>query len=134
MRNTVLLMCLVVCTIVATGCLGQDQNGSPQVGILAGRVTIGPICPVERLNVTCPVPPEAYAVRKIVVYRADGASIVQVVGINATGYYQTTLNPGTYVVDINHIGIDRSATVPQEVTIRAGETIVLNIDVDTGIR
>ncbi len=37
-------------------------------GTVSGTVTIGPICPVERVDEPCEVPPETYTSRKIIVY------------------------------------------------------------------
>ena len=48
--------------------------------------------------------------------------------------YSFVLKPGTYVVDIRNQGIDRSQELPKTVTIREGETIRLDISIDTGIR
>jgi hypothetical protein len=45
-----------------------------------------------------------------------------------------TLKPGTYIVDIQRQGIGGSPQLPKTVTIRAGETIRLDISIDTGIR
>jgi F420-0:gamma-glutamyl ligase-like protein len=48
--------------------------------------------------------------------------------------YTVALRPGTYAVDIPHQGIGGSRELPETVTIRSGETVRLNISVDTGIR
>jgi hypothetical protein len=48
--------------------------------------------------------------------------------------YSFRLKPGIYIVDIRHSGIDRSPDLPETVTIRAGETVTLDISIDTGIR
>ncbi len=50
------------------------------------------------------------------------------------GTYWVELSPGTYLVDINRVGMDRSAEVPKTIQIRAGEMVTLDIDIDTGIR
>jgi hypothetical protein len=113
---------------VLGGCLQ-----SPPAGYLEGDVTLGPICPVEQENVTCPVPPEAYAMRKIVVSRENSGEVA-VVDIDSKGWYRVSLSPGSYQVDINYVGIDHSDDVPTRVIIIAGQTTVLNISIDTGIR
>lgn len=103
-------------------------------GILTGDVTIGPLSPVEKEGEDPPVPPEVYEARKIMVYTARGNRLMQRVDIGHDGMYRVELPPGDYLVDINHIGIDHSPDVPAEVTIRPGETVRLDIDIDTGIR
>jgi hypothetical protein len=48
--------------------------------------------------------------------------------------YTIALKPGTYVVDIPHPGIGGSRELPKTLTIRSGETVRLDISIDTGIR
>ena len=111
------------------------STSAAQVGILAGRVTIGPLTPVERVDVPTPtVPPEMYAAHSIQVFQADGATLVANVKINPDGAYHVELPPGTYVVDLPKIGLERAARLPTTITITAGQTTRLDIDIDTGIR
>lgn len=116
--------------------LGQEffpPKGLPGFGFIEGKVTIGPICPVQREGVPCIIPPEVYEARKIVISDEVG-NIIDIVNIDNQGIYRTLLEPGTYILDINKIGIDRSDDVPKEVEIREGETTRLDINIDTGIR
>jgi hypothetical protein len=103
-------------------------------GILEGNVTIGPLCPVE----PCIISPErlaqAYEARKIIVTPLDRPGVSITVPIGPTGYYEVVLPEGTYRVDINHSGIDRSPQVPATVTVHTGERVQLDISIDTGIR
>ena len=103
-------------------------------GTLQGHVTIGPITPVEISGEKPTVPPEVYEARKIMIYDESGEKLVAQVDIDTTGNYEINLKPGAYNVDINRIGIDRSADVPRVIEVVAGKTIVLDIDIDTGIR
>ncbi|MBI1742696.1 carboxypeptidase regulatory-like domain-containing protein [Candidatus Acetothermia bacterium] len=116
---------------VVAGCAPVDYN-TDIYGYLEGHVTIGPICPVEREGVPCPVPPEAYAAREIFIYQARG--IVARVQISSSGDYWVALRPGRYTVDINKVGMDRSQEVPREIDVSSGKTIRLDIEIDTGIR
>lgn len=104
------------------------------LGILQGNVTISPVMPVERLGEKITIPPEVYEARKIMVYDKNRDKLIAQVDIDAIGYYQVELKPGSYNVDINRIGIDRSSNVPKEIEIISGKTIVLDIDIDTGLR
>ncbi|MFC1958732.1 META domain-containing protein [Chloroflexota bacterium] len=104
-------------------------------GILQGIVRIGPITPVERPGEKPPIPPEVFEARKIMVYDKSGKTLIQQVDIDSDGqWYVAHLKPGTYTVDINHIGMDSSDDVPQQVEIQLGITTRLDIDIDTGIR
>ncbi len=73
------------------------------------------------------------------VYDESGKNLVEEVSIRqigqtADGYYCVQLAAGTYVVDINHLGIDCSGNVPQKITVAAGGTIIIDLNIDTGIR
>ena len=107
--------------------------------LLQGAVTIGPISPVERPGENYPVPPEVFSARKIIIYDESGKNLVREVyftqiGQGATGYYTAQIAPGTYVVDINYIGIDTVANLPVKITVSIDETVTIDIDIDTGIR
>jgi hypothetical protein len=128
-RNLVLLA-MVVISVTLCGCAGSP--GEP--GTLEGTVTIGPIWPVEPPGGSPPVPCEVYQARKIMVYDERGSQLVSQVDIDCQGHYRALLKPGPYTVDINHLGIDHSPDVPKKIAVKSGETIRLDIDIDTGIR
>ncbi|MBI4284030.1 MAG: hypothetical protein HY663_06135 [Chloroflexi bacterium] len=129
MRKT-LVWLVVIIGLFFTACSSETT----ETGTLAGRVTIGPISPVQRAGEEEVVPPEAYAARKIMVYDKNGSKLVKQVDLGRDGYYSVKLKPGIYTVDINHGGIDRSRDVPKKIEIRSGETVELDIAIDTGIR
>jgi hypothetical protein len=104
-------------------------------GILKGEVTVGPLQPVERIGVPTPtVPPQVYTTRGIEIYRQDGKTLVKSLYFSPDGSYQVELAPGKYVVRLMPTGIDHAGELPADVTIQSGETVTLNIDIDTGIR
>jgi hypothetical protein len=130
---------LIACILVGSLFVISCQPGGPETVLLQGAVTIGPISPVERPGENPPVPPEVFDARKIVIYDESGENLVREVAITqigrgATGYYTAQLAPGTYVVDINHLGIDRAANLPQKITVTGDETVTIDVDIDTGIR
>jgi hypothetical protein len=104
-------------------------------GILEGVVTVGPLVPVERAGAPTPTPPpEVFTSRALDVFKGDGTTLVKRVPFQADGTYRVELLPGTYVVDIEHTGIDRAAGLPARVVIRSNEDTRLDVDIDTGIR
>ncbi|MBI2288701.1 MAG: hypothetical protein HYU83_06995 [Chloroflexi bacterium] len=130
MKKIAVLMLVIIFGLLLAGCV----SGTQETGTLQGRVTIGPIFPVERPGENPPIPPEVYAARKVKVYDKSGFRLVQQVDLGPDGSYQVDLKPGVYTIDINRIGIDHSANVPKQVVIKPGETVKLDIDIDTGIR
>jgi hypothetical protein len=104
-------------------------------GVLQGRVTVGPLVPVEIEGAPAPTPaPEVFAARQVVVFTPDGEREVARAQIDPEGSYRLELPVGDYLVDINHLGIDSAAGLPAVVTIRPDEITTLDIDIDTGIR
>ena len=120
----------ILLILPVAGCVSETK--AP--GTLEGYVTIGPIWPVERPGEQKPIPPEVYEARKVMVYDKPGKRLVEEISLTSEGYYSVQLKPGTYRVDINRIGIDSSSDVPKQIVIETGQTVVLNIDIDTGIR
>ena len=132
-----LIIIILVVTIIAFaiamfggGLPAETGDGSVT---LTGKVSIGPLCPVE----PCTVPHDrlvaAYAARPITISTPGGNRVTRVIADPETGY-TVSLKPGTYVVDIPHQGIGGSPDLPATVTIRSGETVRLDISIDTGIR
>jgi hypothetical protein len=131
---------LLVLLILAGGILftSCSQPALPS-GLLQGAVTIGPIWPVEQAGQSPPVPPEVFSARKIMIYDNSGKNLIKEVNINqigqtANGYYAVLLEPGTYTVNTNNAGIGGTNNLPKQINISAGETVTLDIDIDTGIR
>jgi hypothetical protein len=102
------------------------------VGFVSGHVTIGPICPVERVGQPCIVPAEAYTSREAVVYASDSTTVKARMHLDAQGDYKITLAPGNYFVQIVPAGIGAGEKKPASVKIM--QTTVVNFDIDTGIR
>ena len=130
MKKRLLVITFTVICLLVLGCSNEELES----GAIEGKVTIGPIVPVERPGVEYEIPCEVYEARKIMVYGKNHKKLSRQVDIDCNGTYRTELNPGLYVVDINRIGIDRSPEVPAEVEIRPLKTVRLDIDIDTGIR
>lgn len=112
-----------------------DLRKSERVfGVLEGKADVRPLCPVERIDNPCDTNPLAYTSREIIVYFLDNKTIIAKKNFDESGNYRIELPPGNYIVDIKHSGIDRASEVPKEISIKNGETVNLDITIDTGIR
>ena len=123
--------------LIVAACSNSPTAPTDQVAVfgrLAGVVTIGPNCPVEREGQPCPTPPSAYTLRKVLVYNEQRTQLLHIVDIDTQGLYSINLAPAKYLVDLQHLGIDRSADVPKVVEIHASSVTSLNIAIDTGLR
>ena len=103
--------------------------------VLEGRVTVGPALPAICEGIPEPTPdPRVYASREIVIYAENGRREVARTQIDAAGNYRVTLPVGTYLVDINHIGMDQGVDLPHEVDTVSDQVARLDIVIDTGVR
>jgi hypothetical protein len=125
----VLFIILIVLMASLLACSGPVEPGT-----LHGKVTVGPLQPVVTPGEPAEVPCEVYEARKIMVYDRSGDELVERVDIDCDGRYSVKLDPGTYIVDINRIGVDFSKGLPAQVEIESALTTRLDIDIDTGIR
>jgi hypothetical protein len=120
--------------VFAIGCSDTTEKG-----LLQGNVLIGPTTPIEQEGQGLTLYCDVYSPRKIMVYDKSGEILIQQVDIECDEEEQITryrveLEPGTYIIDINHIGFDYSDDVPKQVEIKSGLTFKLDIEIDTGIR
>jgi hypothetical protein len=134
-RKTLVLIFLPAALLACSIFAAPEIIPSPPSGILEGKVTIGPLQPVERVGQPTPTPaPEVFTSRSLNIFRQDGKTLVTSLHFNPDGTYRVSLPAGTYVVDIPHSGIGFARPLPKTITIHSGETIQLDIDIDTGIR
>ena len=113
-------------------------------GILRGKVTIGPLCPVEPCDLTPEQVASIYEARKVFVYEKATEAKVTEANLRGNGEFSFSLRSGTYIVDIsdaegNALPLDslmRSIgnALPQEVEVKPYEEVMVNFDIDTGIR
>ena len=115
---------MILLYVIVVLFIGGCSSAELETGILQGKMTIGPISPVERPGVTPAIPCEVYEARKIIVYNEKGNKSIQQVDIDCDGRYRTELKPGIYTIDINRIGIDHSSDVPQKVEIKSKNMLV----------
>jgi hypothetical protein len=122
----------LVLVLLLYGCQPAE---AVELAVLQGNVTVGPLSPVVRSDETPqPVNPEVYTSRSLNIYREDGETLVKNVPVQGDGTYRVELEPGTYVVTLAPTGIDFSKDLPHTISLKPGETILLDIDIDTGIR
>ncbi len=103
---------------------------APGTGILYGKVSIGPLCPVE----PCIRPTaDIYSSRSLLLETDFGETLR--VPLNADGTFKAQVKSGVYAVNLtncDYLGCSR--VLPQKVVIGSNQAVELNIDIDTGIR
>ena len=113
---------------------GACPSSEKDSGILRGTMTIGPICPVERIDNPCNPTPEMYAAHRVFVYNSDKSKLITTLTPNEKGNFSATLSEGKYFVDVERQSIGGTQGAPAVISIKSGETTTLTISIDTGIR
>lgn len=130
------LLLLLVCSFVIILACRNENQPTMDYGYLAGRIGIGPICPVETNppDPNCQPTEETYAAWPITVWTYDKHTKVASIIPQSDGAYVVDLAPGAYVVALDRSSGVGGSNLPQTVSITKGETTSLDIEIDTGIR
>ena len=102
-----------------------------KTGTLKGKVTIGPLCPVEPCPVNILNP---YTSRTVIVQKQTGEFLLPII-LREDGSFEIEIGSGVYALSLSDcIFLGCSHGLPKTVTIEAGETAEVEINIDTGIR
>lgn len=116
-----------------------NTKGNSQTGVITGKISIGPLCPVETVPPSpgCQPTAETYKAWSTAVWSTDKKIKIAVIMPSLDGHYAITLPPNDYVLDFdsmpNTTGIG-SSNLPHLFTILANDTITFDVNIDTGIR
>lgn len=120
--------------IFISGCEKKSYKGT---GFLEGKISIGPICPVETIppDPNCLPTAETYKAYPVSVWTADGKRKIAQINPKLDGSYDLELTAGNYLVILEkNQGGPGGSNLPVEISINSGDNTVLNINIDTGIR
>ncbi len=121
-----------------TSTSSSSTSQSTIQGVIAGVVTVGPSQPMCSQNQACTVDLTGYS---LIFSSQCGAAACDKQNFTAqiapSGHYSILLAPGNYSI----VGLSPSckwvgcaSTFPKAVTVEGGQQLVVNVDVDTGIR
>ncbi len=124
------------CEFAACPTGGGDSELFKTTGVVAGRVSVGPLCPVE----PCDKPVgDIYSSRSLIFTPENGKEFTDlpfvVVDLNVDGTFRFNLSESDYSVmltDCQFMGCDRA--LPKFIHVAANATTTLEIAIDTGIR
>jgi hypothetical protein len=127
-----LIIALVVSSLA--GCGAQDPGTTRDRSGVAGRVHLGPQCPVETEGDPCQDQPAAGArvtvARQLPGNPGAGGEVVARTTTDADGTYRVAVPPGTYVVTAR-AGM---SCEPRDTQVTSGAHSKVDIACDTGIR
>src|SRR5947209_20423601 len=99
MRRIAIAVLLVAAAACHSPTAPDNQPSTAQPhGRLSGTVTIGPNCPVETGTNPCPTSPDAYKLRKILVYNEAKTQLLFTVDIDSQGAFLIDLIPPRYTI------------------------------------
>ena len=127
---------MVVLTIFQAGCTKQEEMPTEK-GYLKGKISIGPLCPVEHNppDPGCLPTAETYKAWPIDIFNAGGEVKIARIQPELNGNYISELFAGEYLVDLeNPQSGPGSSNLPVTVYISANDTTILDVNIDTGIR
>ena len=129
------LKCLVrICGLAALASAVTLSSAAP-TGILEGHLKILSSKEVNLADGTpAPVTAENYADYPLVVLSHDRKQEVTRLATDGNGNYHVELPPGDYVLDIQRHPRGRVRTTPQPFTVVSGQTVRVDLDIDTGVR
>jgi hypothetical protein len=132
-RLSTLALCMLcsLCFVLAlTGCGG---GADPALATIQGTVTSGPTCPVE--SVENPCPPRPVADREVDLQTQAGSTAAKTT-TDTAGHYRFNTDAGSYVVYVRIVQgeVGMRQITSGNVTVAAGQTVTLDIVLDTGIR
>ena len=116
-------------------CVDQKEIGAS--GIVTGKISIGPLCPVETIPPSpgCSPTAETYITWATAVWDTNKSKKLAILHPTQDGKYQTVLPSGKYVIDFDSNQSFRAGSnLPSEITVLPNDTLVFNITIDTGIR
>ncbi|MCX6239790.1 MAG: hypothetical protein NTY07_19970 [Bacteroidia bacterium] len=107
-------------------------------GVLKGKISIGPICPVERIppDPACLPTAETYKAWATAVWTVNKKTKIATLNPKLDGTYQIGLPAGDYIIDFDAprtFGVGGS-NLPTAISIANTDTTKFNINIDTGIR
>ena len=129
-RSAVYVLLVTVASVLLAACGTRTEPStpsSPPTGVVTGRVTAGPTCPLERAGSPCPERPVVAEVQA----QAAGQMIASTRS-GTDGTYRLELPDGTYTVVA--ITPDVLPCADRTVTVADTQTTIADISCDTGIR
>lgn len=116
------------------GC--KDKQKAAPSGFLQGHLHITSLRTVEPADGNPPptVTAETYAQYPLVVLSEDGKQEVARVTANANGDFRIPLPPGAYILDVQDRVRKHVRAKPLPFTVISGQSVHVDLDMDTGIR
>lgn len=111
---------------------GQGGSIMPYDSGVRGTISLGPVCPVERIPPDPACAPRPYTTA-IEVYRSGSSSVFATGKSDANGAFEFSLPPGSYTLKASG-GTMLPRCAPADAAVAPGAYTTADISCDTGIR
>ena len=125
----------LLCACLALVLSGPASIKAAPSGFLEGHVKVILSREVELADGTpAPATAENYADYPLIVLSQDRKTEVTRVTADGNGNYRVELPPGDYVLDVQRRPRGRVRATPRPFTVVSGQTVRVDMDIDTGVR
>jgi hypothetical protein len=116
-----------------SGCDGMVKQ---EQGLLEGKISIGPVCPVESdpPRPECLPTAETYKAYPVSIWTSEGGQKVAQISPALDGSFFMELDPGEYLIKLDKDNSIGGSNLPLTVVVSTVQKTIVSIDIDTGIR
>lgn len=119
---------VAVIALIFPACGSESPTRTQADSGIEGLVTVGPMCPVERIDSPCPDQPVAATIKIV----DPSNRLISSVRTGSDGRYRKTLEPGSYLISAQ--AWSTGSSQPQQATVEAGTFTRVDLRIDSGIR
>lgn len=129
------LLKYVISSLIVFLLAGTAVDATPP-GFLEGHLKIISLKEVELEDANTPTKTTAgnYADYPLIILNRDGKQEIARVNADTSGNYRLELPPGDYILDVPRRTPKRTRATPQPFTVVSGQTVRVDMDIDTGVR
>jgi len=131
-KNSFLFLILI---FLMLSCSELNKLGE---GTLKGKISIGPLCPVETIppQPQCLPTEDTYKAWQTSVWNLSKTKLMLDIKPELSGNYSIKMPVGEYLIDFKEINITRIGgnNLPLKIKITTSDTTKVDINIDTGIR
>jgi hypothetical protein len=126
---------LIAACILSVLIVGAPSSDAQPSGIMEGHLRIVSLKEVELADET---PSKGTAENDVgyplIILSRDGKKEITRINADGSGNYRAALPPGAYVLDVQGRARGHLRATPQPFKVAAGETVRVDMDIDTGVR
>jgi hypothetical protein len=128
---------LCICYFFLALLIGTHTTLAAPPGFIEGHLNIVSLKEVELAHgppVTPKAHPQNYGEYPLIILSKEGRREIARARADERGNFRVSLSPGDYILDLQRRGHGLVRAKPQPFTVASGETVHVDMDIDTGVR